>query len=219
MNNSFLKVEESSQLNTVHSVTGNSDSDKFESTGATIVDADLFIKHLFQSDPNRAFESLFKFHYKPLCNLAVRYVYSKEIAEDLVSDVFYDFLKKERFESISGSFRTYLFQAVRYKVYRYLKNEFGDNGCKKSIEMKDFDMLVDERNPQQMLMFDELIIKIRESVNALPPQCLNVFLLSRFEGKKNKEISEKLGIKLKTVESHMMKALSLLRNRLENYLV
>ena len=69
-----------------------------------------------------------------------------------------------------------------------------------------------------MLLFDELSVKIKETVNAFPPQCQRVFILSRYEGKKNREIAEELNIKLKTVEAHMMKALSALKNSLANYL-
>jgi RNA polymerase sigma-70 factor (ECF subfamily) len=55
------------------------------------LDDEIFIKKALQSNPKYGCELLFRKYYKPLCNHAIRYVYSKEIAEDLVSDVFCKF--------------------------------------------------------------------------------------------------------------------------------
>jgi RNA polymerase sigma-70 factor (ECF subfamily) len=93
------------------------------------------------------------------------------------------------------------------------KTEFLDADNNNAVGFK-----VDHINPQEVMLFDELNSKITETVNSFSPQCLNVFLLSRFEGKKNREIAEHLGIKLKTVESHMKKALMVLKKSLGDYL-
>ena len=68
-----------------------------------------------------------------------------------------------------------------------------------------------------MLQFDELFQKIENSITALSPQCQRVFLMSRFENKKNREIADELEIALKTVEAHIMKALAQMRNSLNGY--
>ncbi len=186
---------------------------------ATLLDSESIIRNVLKTNPDKGFEMLFRRYYKPLCNHAVRFVYSKEIAEDVVSEVFVNFWKKKHYENVSSSYRAYLYQAVRNTIYNHLKSEFGkknnhglyvDNvGKEKELE---FD------TPQRILLFDELYQKIEQSVEAFPPQCQKVFLLSRFEGKKNREIAEELNIKIKTVEAHMMKALSMLKNSLSDYL-
>jgi RNA polymerase sigma-70 factor (ECF subfamily) len=48
-------------------------------------------------------------------------------------------------------------------------------------------------------------------MNNLPPICRKVFLLHRFEGKKQKEIAEELGLSIRTIEAHIYKALQLLK--------
>lgn len=61
---------------------------------------------------------------------------------------------------------------------------------------------------QQMELFEKLIYE-------LPPQCRTVFLLCRVEGKRYSEIAADLGISARTVESHMHKALQLLKDRVD----
>ena len=64
----------------------------------------------------------------------------------------------------------------------------------------------------------ELQLRIREVLNKLPEQCRHVFELSRFEELKYREIAEHLGISIKTVETHMGKALRIMRQELAEFL-
>jgi RNA polymerase sigma-70 factor (ECF subfamily) len=143
-------------------------------------------------------------------------VYSKEVAEDIVGDVFLVLWKNKVYDKINTSFRAYLYASVRNRALNYLQWEF-----KKEV---DIDTLSEnnqnqifEETPQTMLQFDELFQKIENSITALPPQCQRVFLMSRFENKKNREIADELEIALKTVEAHIMKALAQMRNSLNGY--
>ena len=186
---------------------------------ATIIDSESIVRNVFKSNPDKGFELLFKRYYKPLRNHAVRFVYSKELAEDIVIEVFVNFWKKKHYENVNISYRAYLYQAVRNTIYNHLKSEFGKKnnyGLYVDIVGKDKELEFD--TPQRILLFDELFNKIEKSVERFPPQCQKVFILSRFEGKKNREIADELNIKIKTVEAHMMKALSILKNSLTDYL-
>jgi RNA polymerase sigma-70 factor (ECF subfamily) len=61
----------------------------------------------------------------------------------------------------------------------------------------------------------EFQVEIDKAVHTLPTQCRKVFMMSRKEGLKNKEICEVLNLSPKTVESHMTKALKTIREALE----
>lgn len=63
--------------------------------------------------------------------------------------------------------------------------------------------------------YAELQEKIIRTIDALPDQCKRVFKLSRFEHFKQNEIAQLLGISIKTVESHIRKALRLLEQKLQ----
>lgn len=172
-------------------------------------DPEWNIRRAFQDDPRRGCELLFRRYYAPLCSHATRFVYSRTIAEDIVAEVFYNFWKAQAFTTIRSSYRTYLFQAVRYRVYNHAQWEFN------RYTALDADALSSPApRPDQEIQFDELHHRVEAAIASLPPQSKRVFMLSRFEGKKYGEIAEELRISPKTVEVHIGKALAYLRNKL-----
>ncbi len=64
----------------------------------------------------------------------------------------------------------------------------------------------------------ELRQALDNAISKLSDRCREVFVLSRFENLKNKEIAEKLGITEKTVENQINKALRVLRTELKDFL-
>ena len=186
--------------------------DKDADDQALLMDNETFIRIMLKDDPDKGFAVLFKKYYGPLCSHATRLVYSKEIAQDIVSDVFLNFWKKRLYESVTSTFRAYLYTAVRNSAYNHLKQEFGEKKLTTTAEP------VEDANPQSILLLGELMTKIERTIETFPPQCQKVFLLSRFEGRRNREIADELQIRPKTVEAHMMKALSILKRTLSDYL-
>jgi RNA polymerase sigma-70 factor (ECF subfamily) len=62
----------------------------------------------------------------------------------------------------------------------------------------------------------ELAIQIQTAIDSLPEKCRRVFMMSRFEDMKYKDIAIKLDISSKTVERHMGIALEKLRRTLKH---
>jgi RNA polymerase sigma-70 factor (ECF subfamily) len=71
---------------------------------------------------------------------------------------------------------------------------------------------------ESMMEAVELESKISGIIESLPDRCREIFKLNRFEELKYKEIADKLGISIKTVEVQMSKALKTLRLGLKDYL-
>lgn len=57
-------------------------------------------------------------------------------------------------------------------------------------------------------LYDELQVQIDNVLESLPDKCRQVFILSRFNKMKNREIAELLGISVSMVEKHIRKALA-----------
>jgi RNA polymerase sigma-70 factor (family 1) len=173
-------------------------------------DTEWFIRKTFETNPQKGCELLFKHYYNALCSHAVRFVYAKQLAEDLVGEVFYVFWQKQVYQQIHTSYRAYLFTAVRHRALTYLRWEFDRENSSEDLSNV-FDLSSPAPSPDQVLQCDELYLKIEKAIAALTPQSQKVFLMNRFEGKKNPEIARELNLSLKTVEAHMTKALGMLR--------
>jgi RNA polymerase sigma-70 factor (family 1) len=173
------------------------------------VDSALFLKKTFEENPSKGLELLFRRFYKPLCSHAVRFVYSRQIAEDLVSEVFFQFYRTKSYQNISSSYTSYLFRAVRNECFTHLRREFGKTD---SIELTTENTIsIQQQQPDAEIHYNHLFLKVNEVIGQLPMQCRRVFLMSRFESKKYHEIANELNISPKTVEVHISKALKHLR--------
>jgi len=179
-----------------------------------VKDDDQFIKKIFETDARRAFELLYNKYYSLLCNHAVRFVFSRQKAEDLVSDVFVLFWKNRLYTSVSSSYRAYFFTAVRNKCCTYLKWDLKKEGSGEPNEATPSTM----PTPEEIMYASDLHIKIEQTIRSLPGRQQQVFVLSRFEGKKNKEIAKALKLSVKTVEMHVTKTLATFRKMLDNEL-
>jgi len=178
------------------------------------IDAEQFIRMAMLEDPKKGCELLFRRYHKILCNHAVRFVYSKEIAEDIVSEVFCRLWKFKSYASIRCSYRFYLLKCVRNASYNYLRLEFHKH---KKTELGESLESSEDFRPDNITHAEEMSRRIQELIEELPPQCRKIFLLNRFEGKKYQLIADELKISIKTVEGHISKALVNLRAGLRDY--
>ncbi len=173
-------------------------------------DEELFVRKAFEQNPEEACGLLFKRYHPILCNHAVRLTYSRQVAEDLVAEVFYQFWKNKVYQHVTTSYRAYLFKSVRNRAYNYLKAEL-----KNKVPAENYSLESTLRQPDQYLFFTELSRRVETLVEALPPQSKKVFILHRFEGKKYQEIAEEMQLSVRTVEVHLRRAIAALRKGLE----
>lgn len=69
--------------------------------------------------------------------------------------------------------------------------------------------------PEEKLIYKEGAQTIAQIINALPPKGKYIFQLSRDKGMKYHEIADFLNISIKTVETHMRRALIFIRAQLK----
>ena len=179
-------------------------------------DDEILIKQAFKINPEQGCEMLFRRYHQPLCSHAIRFVYSKDIAEDIVSGVFFKLWRTKAYASIQSSYRFYLFRSVRNAAYTYLRMEFKSQV---SLEFASRQESTSDLRPDCITHYEETYFRLKVLIEELPPQCRKVFLKSRFEGKRYQEIASDLGISIKTVEVHIVKALNLIRKGLKDYLL
>jgi len=164
-------------------------------------------------DPSGAFEIIFKQNHKALTSLAYDLIGDADAAKDVVQDVFYKLWKRKAEVSLEASIVGYLRQATTHASYNYVQQK--QNRLRIISGLMWPDKPVSGTEPG---IYQEMEAKVQRAIEKLPPKCKVIFLLSRHEQMKYREIAEHLNISLKTVENQMGIALEKLRNDLKPYL-
>ncbi|GAA4433076.1 hypothetical protein GCM10023091_06160 [Ravibacter arvi] len=172
--------------------------------GSTRLDSDeLFLCKALEENPVKGVELIYRKYYKPLCSHVVKYVGSKAIAEDLVSEVFYDFYRTRAFAGIRSSYRLYLFRSVRNRAWEFLKCELKQS----EFFSERMDMVSSGlQNPEDITQFEEMYQDVQHAVSTLPVERRRIYLMNRFDGKPYREIADELNLSLKTVEVQLYRA-------------
>jgi len=173
-------------------------------------------KLISSHDDNRAFESLFHLLNTPLIKFSVMYVHQKEVAEEIVSDVFVKCWMKRKGLAGIKDMDTYLFVAVKNQSLNYLKKY----SHMQLVQLEDTNeiKLVKILNPQEKLEKKELLFKMEQSIEALPQQCRIIFKLIKEDGIKYKEVAQILNISPRTVQTQLFRAMKKLGLVLSDYL-
>jgi RNA polymerase sigma-70 factor (family 1) len=179
------------------------------SDDAIVTDDEVLLRNQFEQNPEKGCELLFTRYYVNLCNHAIRFVHAREVAEDIVSEIFTSFWQNQTYLTISCSYRAYLYTAVRHRAFNYLKWQLK---YPHSAEQQVYS--AGNPGPDEVLQYTELSQKIEHIVGNLPPQCRQAYILKRVEGKKYDEIAQELKISRKAVEALVSRALNRLRKEL-----
>ncbi len=171
------------------------------------------------------FPDLYLIYYPKLVRFAKNFVMLEEDAENITQDVFADFWEKRESMDHIENINAYLFKLVRNRCLDYLKHKVFEQKYVENVQAS-FEVELNLKM-QSLERFDvldtyevnEMEKLVREAINSLPKKCRTIFLLSRMEGLKYREISERLGISINTVECQMGIALKKLRVMLNMRLV
>lgn len=170
-----------------------------------INDKDFLLK--VKSKDEAAFGELYAYFFKSLCAFAIRYTKSNEIAEEMVQEVFLKLWEMDidRMEKIND-IKRFIYRAVINNCLNYLNHQKVVRNHQEAIlAFKNDSYLMDFIDREEQKLAADRVLSI------LPEQCRKVFLLSRFDGMSHKEIAEHLNISPKTVNNHIYKALSEIR--------
>ena len=161
------------------------------------------------------FEILFMQHYEPLCNFVFGILKDYDASEDVIQELFVKFWEKRNELPDDLSIKAYMYRAARNMALNHLKHF----DIKKEFNIFNKASISDAEqcaaNPAETSELQEMIL---QAVNELPTERKKIFLMSREDGMKYKEIAAELNISVKTVENQMGKALSTLRTELSEYL-
>ena len=169
------------------------------------------------SDGTLDVSRLFMHYSKPLFYYALKFV-DEEAAKDAVQDVFLK-LSADQHLVVSGSLNGLLFTMIRNKCLQQIEKQKVRASYQEAsaLRLKENEILFYSTEARRLIE-QELSEQLEKAIAALPDKCREVFILSRYHEKMNKEIAEELGISIKTVEKHISAALRLIRTELKDYL-
>lgn len=160
------------------------------------------------------FEKVFRSCYPDMCSYANNFLKDADASEEVVQEVFFKLWINRESIIINTSIESYLFRAVRNASLNVLKHI----RIKEEYKQYHQTTLKATNHTEEALMAGELQTKIKKAIDQLPPERKKVFMLSRYEGLKYKEIAQELNISVSTVENQMVQALKFLREELKEYL-
>lgn len=139
------------------------------------------------------------------------HIRDKTEAEDITQNVFIRMWEKKEMIDPNRSFEGFIFTIA----YRLLIDHYRANARRFGVDPMDS---FAEATLQSTLHTDDLVHHhqleslYQKALLALPPKRKEIFLLSRHNGLSNREIAQKMGISVKTVETQMTAALGFLRD-------
>lgn len=139
--------------------------------------------------------------YKKLLQFAFVLTKNKEVAEELVEDVFIKFWKNRQNATSVRNLKVYLYRATKNTCLNYLSSKANENITKPfdAINIE----LPDSVCPDQLLIYQETYAKIKSAIETLPPRCKMIFKLIREDGLKYKEAAEILNLSPNTIDAQM----------------
>ncbi|MCG6188602.1 RNA polymerase sigma-70 factor [Maribellus maritimus] len=171
---------------------------------------------LFKSGDERIFQEIFKANYNRIVGFCNQFIFDLDMSRNIAQESFLKlWLNRKKVQTENG-IHSFLYTAARTQCLDYLRHEKVKSNFEKRemilsqniLKSYDFDNIE----------FSELEEAVNRAIENLPERCRMVFIKSRYEGKKNREIADELGIAIKSVETNITRALKFLRKSLAEFL-
>ncbi|HEX7089519.1 MAG TPA: RNA polymerase sigma-70 factor [Longimicrobiales bacterium] len=164
-----------------------------------------------------AFEALYRAHAPALLAFAHSQLRSRELAEDLVQDLFLALWRYRERWDLRSSLKAYLLGALRNRIISYRRSLQAREGGLRRVEAATLASVAGPSRADHRVREAELAEAIEKAIEALSPRCRETFLLVRQQNLSYAEAAEVLGISVKAVEMNMVRALAALRRELDSW--
>ncbi len=175
----------------------------------------------------RAFAMLFDRHRRPLYNFILRSCSRRDLADELLQDVFLRVIKSADTYEPSAKFTTWVYTIARNAcidaarkrsradVYS-LQNRVGSDDEEGETHQQ---RLVDDKAHSGSVDAERQVFRdrLQQALQKLPKKQREVFVLREISGLKFREIAEVVDAKVPTIKSRMRYALDHLRGELAEY--
>ena len=165
--------------------------------------ADLqHIQRLIAEGDEKALASLYQLFSKRLLHFATVLTRSAELAEEIVEDTFVKlWSKREEIRNITN-LNVYLYVAVKNRSLNAIARKAREL-IHIPFDHLEIDIGQETTDPYSLLITSEMMQRMQQAVEALPPRCKMIFKLIRQDGLSYKEVADILNISVNTIDVQM----------------
>ena len=180
--------------------------------------ADLILIKLLKEGNVKVFEAFYDKYFDPILVYCNHYVTDREMAKEMAQDTFLKLWETKESLNNNTNIQSFLYRIARNNCLNHIKHlkveqKYLDYTKAQKTEIELNELALSQSSAEKIIS-EELEEKINLTIGSLPPRCRQVFELSRFKGKKYREIASDLNISVKTVENQIQKALKILRENI-----
>ena len=174
-------------------------------------DVRSLVLRLIEGDED-AFCELYAAYKNRLIYFAMRFLKSREYAEDIFQDAFAVVWQGRRFINPDASFSAYLYTIVRNRILNQLRDLSNQDKLREQILSQAVNYTNETKDE---IIANDLRQFISRALQQLTPRQREIFQMSRERQMSHREIAEVLGISVNTVQESISISLRTLRTYLE----
>ncbi|WP_057937355.1 RNA polymerase sigma-70 factor [Algoriphagus resistens] len=175
-------------------------------------DQDLLIRLKKGDVP--AFDELYFRYVKKLMAFSLTYFPNRELAKDAVQEIFTRIWTKRAELDPSKSFKTYLFQSVKFYMYNYARDK--QPAC--TLEEAPEYVYLNDNKTEDELDYRDLESIAYSYIEKLPKVQQEVFRLNKLEGFTSMEIASQMNLSQRTIEHHIYLASKTIRKEMQPHI-
>lgn len=169
---------------------------------------DKHLAELLSKGDENAFCELYIRYKEYLSRFTLKFLKDKEIAEDIVQDIFTHLWESRHFIDSDYNFSSYLFTITKNRILNTLKRYSTEENILNTIMSKSS---IEQASTDNEIIDSEYKSLFKAAINKLPPTRKKVFVLSRLKHMSHKEIAATLGISVYTVQEHISESLKYIK--------
>ena len=168
------------------------------------------------------FDRIYIAYFAKMKRFAKEYVVSDEDAENVVHDVFLEVWEKREMLVFQINLVAYLFSSIKNKCIDCLRRRILEQEAAARMQEEyaiSLRMKLNSLDGFDQHIWNENNIEtvLTKAIDSLPEKCREIFIKSKIEGRKQKEIADELNVSINTIEKQMSIAYRKLKEELKDY--
>jgi len=174
-----------------------------------------YIKEL-RKGSHKAFNAIYDMYADKLYGFVFAHTKSREMANDLVQETFLKLWTMRESLSVEGSLQAMLFTMSHNKMIDTFRAQINKVEFEDYVEFSE-NVDLSDNSIEKKIYYDDFLKALKLCKSQLPHRQMEIFEMSRENGKSIEEIASELKISEQTVKNQLTSAMKTLRTELVKY--